>query len=77
MIEHIELPTKTFTGKNPVELTVVLKDSERTYRHKFLIYEDILLDPQASVILDCIKEARESFKAEPEDIVIKTSMVIQ
>ena len=58
-----------------VELTVVLKDSERTFKHKFLVYDELVMDPNAPVVQDCIQQARESFKSEPDDIVIKTSMV--
>lgn len=64
-------------GNTALEITVVLKDSERTYRHKFLIYEDVMMSPTDKIIQDCIREARLSFKEMPEDIVIKTSMVVQ
>jgi hypothetical protein len=64
-------------GKTALEITVVLKDSERTYRHKFLIYEDVMMSPTDKIIQDCIREARLSFKEMPEDIVIKTSMFVQ
>lgn len=64
-------------GRGAIEITVVLKDSERTYRHKFLIYEDVTMSRLDPIIQDCIREARLSFKEMPEDIVIKASMVVQ
>jgi len=57
-----------------IEITIVLKDSERTYRQKFLHYNDLLLSHQSEVILDCIKHAQENFQGVPEDVIIKTSM---
>lgn len=64
-------------GKTALELTVVLKDSERTYRHKFLIYEDVTMTPYDAIVQECIREARLSFKDVPEDIIIKSSLVVQ
>lgn len=60
-----------------VELTVILKDSERTYRHKFLIYDAFLMEVDAPTVKECISEAKKHFNAEPEDITIRTMMVIQ
>ena len=58
-----------------IELTVVLKDSERTYRHKNLIYQSITLDPTDPVILSFIEMAKLNFQGDPEDIIIKALMV--
>lgn len=59
------------------ELTVILKDSERTYRHKFMIYETYSLCDTDPIILDCIEEAKNNFEGEPESIQIKIHMEIQ
>lgn len=58
------------------ELSVVLKDEERRYTQKFLIYEDITIGmiPDPS-IENAIKEAQQNFQGEPEDITIKVVMV--
>lgn len=56
------------------ELTVILKDSDRTYRQKFLIYEDYTMSCDDSVILMCIDEAKKNFDGEPEQIQIKIHM---
>lgn len=58
------------------ELTVVLKDAERTYRQKFVIYQPFLMDCYDPIILQCIKEAKENFQGEPEDVQIKTHMEV-
>ena len=59
------------------ELTVILKDSERTYRQKFLVYEDYYVNAECSVILKCIEEAKKNFQGDPEEIKIKIHLEIQ
>ncbi len=53
------------------ELTVILKDSERTYRQKFLSYEGYEVSQSDPFILSCIEEAKKSFGHEAEDVQIK------
>ena len=59
------------------ELTVILKDSERTYRQKFLIYEEYTTFENDPVIFKCIEEAKRNFDGEPDDIQIKITLEIQ
>lgn len=59
------------------ELTVILKDTERSYRQKFLVYEDIQLVPEDPTIVRCVEEARKNFDGEPEDIQIRVLMVVR
>ena len=59
------------------ELTVILKDSDRTYRQKFLIYEKYSVADDDPVIRMCIEEAMKSFEGEPENIQIKIHLEIQ
>ena len=59
------------------ELTVILKDSERTYRQKFLMYNPFSMIYDDPEILNCIQQAKENFQGDPEDITIKVSMEIQ
>lgn len=59
------------------ELTVILKDSDRTYKQKFLIYETYLMDEDDRLIRTCIEEAKKSFDGEPESIQVKIHMEIQ
>ncbi len=58
-----------------VEITVIVKDSERTYKHKTLEYGEVCLEPINGIIKAKIDEAVKSFNGEPEDVIIKTSMV--
>lgn len=59
------------------ELTVILKDPERTYRQKFLIYENYTVSCNDLMILNCIDEAKKNFKGDPESIEIKIHLEIQ
>lgn len=59
------------------ELTVILKDSERTYRQKFLIYEAYTVSCDDPIVLKCIEEAMNNFDGEPECVQIKIHMEIQ
>ena len=59
------------------ELTVILKDAERTYRQKFLIYDDYCPDAEDATIKRCISEAKKNFEGEPETIQIKIHVEIQ
>lgn len=59
------------------ELTVILKDSDRTYRQKFLIYERIIVSQDDAIILACIQEAKKSFEGQPESIQVKIHLEIQ
>lgn len=59
------------------ELTVILKDSDRTYRQKFLVYEHYTMSEDDNVIRMSIEEAKKNFEGEPESIQIKAHMEIQ
>jgi len=57
-----------------VEFTVILKDDRRTYRQKFLVYENIYAMPEDENILECIEEAKKNFVGEPDEITIKINL---
>lgn len=59
------------------ELTVILKDSERTYRQKFLIYENYSVSDDDPVILTCIEEAKKNFQGEAESVQVKIHLEMQ
>jgi hypothetical protein len=59
------------------EITVILKDDERTYRQKFLMYEDFTMNHEDPVIKICIESARKNFEGEPDDIQIRVLMVLK
>lgn len=59
------------------ELTVILKDADRTYRQKFLIYETHTTAHDDAFIVSCIEEAKKNFEGEPDTIQIKIHIEIQ
>lgn len=61
----------------PTELTVFVKDSERSYKHKFLIYEKYFLEPHDPIMQRCIQEALMSFGHTCDDISIKIKATLK
>lgn len=59
------------------ELTVILKDDEKTLRKKFVIYEDYMPLADDPVVLQCIADAKKCFEGEPETIQVKIHLEIQ
>ena len=59
------------------ELTVILKDSDRTYRQKFLVYENYMASEDEAVILKCVEEAKKNFEGDPETIQVKIHLEFQ
>lgn len=59
------------------ELTVIIKDEEKTLRKKFLIYDTYQTEDDDPIIQGCIKETLENFHGDPSDIIINIKMEIQ
>ena len=59
------------------ELTVILKDSERTYRQKFLCYEPYTVSETDPLIMSYVEQAKKGFNSEPEEIQIKIHLPTQ
>ena len=59
------------------EITVILKDTERTYRQKTLSYETYVVSVDDPVIIRCIEEAKKNFQGDPEEISIKIHLEVQ
>jgi len=53
------------------EITVVLKDDERTCRQKFLCYETFVFDGSNEYLRSIVEEAKKNFNGDPEEIVIR------
>tara|TARA_R110000868_G_scaffold136519_6_gene349528 strand:+ start:485 stop:670 length:186 start_codon:yes stop_codon:yes gene_type:complete len=56
------------------ELTVILKDAERTYRQKFLMYAAYQVHLDDADIRGCIEEDKKNFQGNPETVQIKIHM---
>lgn len=59
-----------------IEMTVTIKDSESTYKQKFLIYEPCLLSEDDVHIKECIDEALEAFGKAAESITLKLTLEV-
>lgn len=60
----------------PVEVTIILKDSEKTLKSKHLVYEEISMASDDPEIDRLVQEARKSFTGEPSDVQVKASMTL-
>ena len=59
------------------ELTVTIKGEDRTYKQKFLLYEEFKWDENDTVIKQCVDEALLSAKIEPDDIKVRALLVLR
>lgn len=56
---------------------MILKDSDRTYRQNFLVYEAYSVAYDDPVISTCIEEAKKNFKGEPDSVQVKIHLEIE
>jgi hypothetical protein len=59
----------------PIELTIIIKDEEKTLKQKFLSYNSINLNTDDSYLKECVDNVIKQFMGTPEDIIIKTNMI--
>lgn len=58
------------------EITVTIKDEEKTLRSKYLVYEKFSVDYNDPIIKDCVARSLKDFSGEPTDIRLKISLTI-
>lgn len=58
------------------ELTITIKDSEKTQRTKHLVYDNFYLNPDDPVIKQIIAQALLEFNAEPESVRIRANLEV-
>lgn len=58
------------------ELTVSIKDEEKTLKKKFLIYETFQVKDDDPIIKSCIDETLKNFSSQPSKIVVKINLLI-
>lgn len=56
-----------------VEIVIILKGDDQSFRKKFLIYESIVMSHTDHIIKELIEECKKECKFEIEDIRIKAS----
>lgn len=59
-----------------IELAVTLKNPDRRYTHKHLVYDEMRMNAQDPIILGAIKEAQAIFGDDYDSITIKAMMVL-
>ena len=59
------------------ELTVTVKNSEASYKQKFLLHETYTISSDDKTIRQCVTDTLENSKIEPEDIQVRILLVIQ
>ena len=59
------------------ELTVIIRDSERTLRMKHLIYDSYSIADNDPLITKCVNDAIAQFQGEPDSVKVKINIVIQ
>jgi|GEM_PF-1159464 len=53
------------------EITVVIRDDEKSLRAKYLIYDEYSVSSDDEIIKKCIAETLKSFDGEPSDVKIR------
>lgn len=59
------------------ELTVIIKDSEKTLRTKYGIYDEYCVRDDDPIIKLCIEKTLENFDGEPDDITVNIKLEIK
>ena len=59
------------------EISVTIKDDEKSLTKKFLEYENYTVDEEDPIIKAAIEETLRNFDGEPSDIVVKIKIEIQ
>ena len=54
----------------PKEISIRVKDDEKTLKHKFLIYDKVLISSDDPVIKDCVDQTMEDYKGEAPEVTV-------
>jgi hypothetical protein len=76
MIIEDEPPTPMTNRGCASEITVTIKDDEKTLREKFLIYDTYEVSDTDPIIKDCINKTMKSFGSEPTDIRVRINLEV-
>jgi len=58
------------------EITITIKDEEKTYKKKHLIYETYQVSEEDPIIKNIIAQGLKEFIGEPSDIKIRINLVV-
>ena len=59
-----------------IELTVIVKDDEKTLKTKTLVYEPFILVPSDPTLKEAIDRTIAEFKGDATDVQVKVSMTL-
>jgi hypothetical protein len=59
------------------ELTVIIKDEEKTLRTKYPLYDEYTVREDDPIIKGCIEKTLDNFDGEPSDITVSIKLEIQ
>ncbi len=59
------------------EITVTVKDEEKTLKTKFLIYDQVVVDENDLIIQNCINQVLKNFATEPTDIRVRINLEVR
>ena len=72
---HDDLPASTHPVKETAtELTITIKDEEKTVKNKFLLYDPYILSDDDPIIKECIGKTLQDFNGEPCSIKLKATL---
>ncbi len=60
----------------PCTISVRIKDSEKSLKKDYLIYEQVIVDQEDPIIKECIEELLKEFNAEPDNIYVTIKLEI-
>ena len=55
------------------EITITLKDAERTFKEKFVLYDKVMMTLDCPILQACVEKAKEGFKGNPTEILVKAT----
>ncbi len=55
----------------PTEITITIKDDEKSVKAKYLIYENFMITQDDPIICSCVAKTLESFHGEPEEVRVR------
>jgi hypothetical protein len=58
------------------EMTITIRDDEKTLKKKFLIHDTFQVDENDPMIRSCIAQTLENFSGEPERVIVKIAMYL-
>lgn len=59
------------------EIVVTLKTDDATYKEKFLCYDAVSFTLEDMALKNCVEKAKESFKGEIKEIIVKATASYQ